>query len=1047
MTDARGVTRTCSTSLLPTPRSTTRWIQGARSVKACPDSTMPQARLTSNPATFADAGKRAAVERALKYMGLEPNTPMEQVKIDKVFIGSCTNSRIEDLRSAAKIVLAAGPEAKVAQGVYAMIVPGSGLIKQQAEAEGLDAVFKRAGFDWREAGCSMCLGMNEDQLAPGERCASTSNRTIRWVTREGSWRTSMSVSPDHSLICPSPTIMSLASSSSICSMDLSHHLSSEAKMRKVNPMKAIWRLTRRKPNMVSLANGDPHFSLYPIRRVEYEMASVEEAESCCFVEGGRPSRSLHKTGLQYTHGAGLPDAQRVVTELTNFYHSPRDHICTLTLGNSDGITKCFRLLGEPGDHFVTDEFSFSSVTNAPLAQGIKWVGIKMDDGGMIPEELEKTLANWNPARGRRPHVIYLVPCGQNPTGSTLSVERRKQIYEIAQRFDLMIVEDDPYYYLQYDSPSEPTTSFSKPFVPSFLSLDTDGRVLRIDSFSKIMAPGMRLGWITSSALFHDVPPGLWRLRRRTRHDRGTADTGGRLGPSWNGRPMIGSPAFREKPASPTLDMPYSAGDASKGAGLFKTRCAQCHTLGAGEPFNNGQPKDFHSNHGFTDVLDRRMSNLSTGSYPSDYNDDNYSGINVNSGLGLGFSSSTLPPFQDRGLSRMQQDRYPPSVIPPLSLPTHLHQQSHSSDMMRSMNPQAMHSPYDEMPSFMAPSPHVDFPLRMPGMDDPISRVRLHGAGAATDLQTFIRSVSDEVNTPPAFAKASNPGFSIATDELLFVQSVVVDGKDRVWALDTGRPRVNGTMLNAATPGGPKLVGFDLNGATIASITFSTKGFAYITDSSAQRPGIVVVNLSSGESWRHLDGHPSVSVQDDFIPFHNGVPTYLHPPTIPNAVTSFNRFAVDGIALSPDGEYLYYTPLAGRRLWRIPTSVLQVQPSSTNPNAILLANQAVQNMGDIGSHTDGLETDNEGFIYLTAPEHNAIRRFNPRTGMVEPFIRDPAIQWPDTLSVVSLKAGGSFLYFTSNQLWLSPDYQNGTDLRTKPYAMFRVPIDGGRATQT
>ncbi|OSD08382.1 L-tyrosine:2-oxoglutarate aminotransferase [Trametes coccinea BRFM310] len=312
--------------------------------------------------------------------------------------------------------------------------------------------------------------------------------------------------------------MALASSSAISSMDLSHHLSSEARMRKVNPMKAIWRLTRRKPNMVSLANGDPHFSLYPIRRVEYEMASVEEADPVAsWREGGSCAPSTKfvsssyepcalplQTGLQYTHGAGLPDAQRVVTELTNFYHSPRDHTCTLTLGNSDGITKCFRLLGEPGDHFITDEFSFSSVTNAPLAQGIKWVGIKMDDGGMIPEELEKTLANWNPARGRRPHVIYLVPCGQNPTGSTLSLERRQQIYEIAQRFDLMIVEDDPYYYLQYDSPSEPTTSFSKPFVPSFLSLDTDGRVLRIDSFSKIMAPGMRLGWITSSALFHEL---------------------------------------------------------------------------------------------------------------------------------------------------------------------------------------------------------------------------------------------------------------------------------------------------------------------------------------------------------------------------------------------------------------------------------------------------------------------------------------------------------------------------------------------------------------
>ncbi|RDX53083.1 hypothetical protein OH76DRAFT_1344086 [Lentinus brumalis] len=143
-----------------------------------PQDVVPITGKVPDPANFADAGKRAGVERALKYMGLTPNTPMEELKIDKVFIGSCTNSRIEDLRSAANIVLAAGPEAHVAPGVYAMIVPGSGLIKQQAEAEGLDAVFKRAGFDWREAGCSMCLGMNEDQLSPGERCASTSNRNF-----------------------------------------------------------------------------------------------------------------------------------------------------------------------------------------------------------------------------------------------------------------------------------------------------------------------------------------------------------------------------------------------------------------------------------------------------------------------------------------------------------------------------------------------------------------------------------------------------------------------------------------------------------------------------------------------------------------------------------------------------------------------------------------------------------------------------------------------------------------------------------------------------
>src|SRR5690606_7329396 len=107
-------------------------------------------------------------------MGLTPGTKMTDIKLDRVFIGSCTNGRIEDLRAAAAIV----GERKVASHVNAMVVPGSGLVKAQAEAEGLDRVFKNAGFEWREPGCSMCLAMNPDKLAPGERCASTSNRNF-----------------------------------------------------------------------------------------------------------------------------------------------------------------------------------------------------------------------------------------------------------------------------------------------------------------------------------------------------------------------------------------------------------------------------------------------------------------------------------------------------------------------------------------------------------------------------------------------------------------------------------------------------------------------------------------------------------------------------------------------------------------------------------------------------------------------------------------------------------------------------------------------------
>jgi len=137
-----------------------------------------------------DATRRDGMERALSYMGLQPNTPMTQINIDKVFIGSCTNSRIEDLRQAAAVARGR----RVAKSVkLAMVVPGSGLVKAQAEAEGLDRVFRDAGFEWREPGCSMCLAMNDDKLEPGERCASTSNRNFEG--RQGNGGRTHLVSP------------------------------------------------------------------------------------------------------------------------------------------------------------------------------------------------------------------------------------------------------------------------------------------------------------------------------------------------------------------------------------------------------------------------------------------------------------------------------------------------------------------------------------------------------------------------------------------------------------------------------------------------------------------------------------------------------------------------------------------------------------------------------------------------------------------------------------------------------------------------------------
>ncbi|HEU0282316.1 MAG TPA: aconitase family protein, partial [Gallionella sp.] len=144
-----------------------------------------------DPAAMTDPVKRHDAERALQYMGLAANTPITQIKIDKAFIGSCTNARIEDLRAAAAVAKGkhVAPNVKLA-----MVVPGSGLVKQQAEQEGLDRIFIAAGFEWRDPGCSMCLAMNDDRLSPGERCASTSNRNFEG--RQGPGGRTHLVSPE-----------------------------------------------------------------------------------------------------------------------------------------------------------------------------------------------------------------------------------------------------------------------------------------------------------------------------------------------------------------------------------------------------------------------------------------------------------------------------------------------------------------------------------------------------------------------------------------------------------------------------------------------------------------------------------------------------------------------------------------------------------------------------------------------------------------------------------------------------------------------------------
>jgi sugar lactone lactonase YvrE len=286
---------------------------------------------------------------------------------------------------------------------------------------------------------------------------------------------------------------------------------------------------------------------------------------------------------------------------------------------------------------------------------------------------------------------------------------------------------------------------------------------------------------------------------------------------------------------------------------------------------------------------------------------------------------------------------------------------------------------------------------------------------------------------------SRPG-----ETLVSVQSVVVDPADRLWILDTGS-----VEFGPVVPGGAKLVGVDLaSGKVFKKITFPPEvalkttylndvrfdlrkgkaGVAYITDSSGQGPnGIVVVDLDSGASRRRLHDHPSTKAVKDFLPIVEGRPLMERKPGRPPKHLGLGS---DGIAISHDGKHLYYCPLASRRLYRVPTDVLLDEAAGDAE-----AGKAVEDLGDRGFASDGLESDDKGRVYLTDYEHNAILRRNTG-GEYETLVHDPRALWPDTLSV----AADGHLYFTANQLHRQKNYHGGKDLREKPYALFRVRID-------
>jgi sugar lactone lactonase YvrE len=282
----------------------------------------------------------------------------------------------------------------------------------------------------------------------------------------------------------------------------------------------------------------------------------------------------------------------------------------------------------------------------------------------------------------------------------------------------------------------------------------------------------------------------------------------------------------------------------------------------------------------------------------------------------------------------------------------------------------------------------------------------------------------------------------AEKSLVSVQSVVVDPIDRLWVLDTGNVKMEGTI-----PGGPKLIGIDLQtNSLFKTIAFPADvaprttylndvrldlrrgkaGMAFITDSSRISNAIIVVDLDSGRSWRRLVDHPSTKAEKAFLPIVEGRPVVAEPPGKPAQPLGIGA---DGIAISADGRRLYYCPLSSRRLYSVSLDALS---DSKLLDRVIAA--TVQDHGEKGA-ADGLEADAQGRLYATNYENNAVLRRKP-DGSYETLVHDPRALWPDTLSV----AKDGYLYFTANQLHRQPQFQRGSDLRQKPYALFRVRVD-------
>ncbi|XP_053559803.1 kynurenine/alpha-aminoadipate aminotransferase, mitochondrial isoform X2 [Bombina bombina] len=275
-------------------------------------------------------------------------------------------------------------------------------------------------------------------------------------------------------------------------MNYTRFITAVSAARQVSPIRAFTDLLMRSPpTVISLAGGVPNPETFP-----FKSASLTVSDGTTIEIG----ENLMKKALQYSATPGVPELVTWLKDLQKSLHNPptltycpdkgQMELC-VTTGSQEGLSKIFDMLVSPGDNVLLDAPTYSGTLAALKPLGCNLISVPSDQHGIIPQALKDVLSRWRPEDATKPEskcpkFLYTIPNGGNPTGASLTAERKTKIYQLAQEYDFLIIEDDPYYFLQY----------SKPWAPSFLSLDIDGRVIRADSMSKILSSGLRIGFLT-----------------------------------------------------------------------------------------------------------------------------------------------------------------------------------------------------------------------------------------------------------------------------------------------------------------------------------------------------------------------------------------------------------------------------------------------------------------------------------------------------------------------------------------------------------------------